>query len=249
MPTQIAPLSRRIFAKIANPRALWRSYLFRRKRRADPIAAARWLRSYDGYEKQLSALVSRECETLVDMSRAAQNPVLIDCGASDGNVLTRFADNLPNFRLIAFEVQAELLPYIEKAVPRAEVHPCAVGVSDDQVEIALPKTSGINYRGGTSTVPDRLPSERIAETRIVEQVRFVDFLRSLRAEGHDFVAVKMDIEGGEYAILDDYFANSEGAHIDVLMIEFHPECLPQGRTAEHYAEHLDKAVRHVSTWI
>jgi hypothetical protein len=63
-------------------------------------------------------------------------------------------------------------------------------------------------------------------------VRAVDFradLEALRAR-HDFVAVKMDVEGAEYRVLHRVLA-AERRLIDLLFVEFHPDLAAPGEDA------------------
>jgi len=157
------------------------------------------------------------------MSGAKRPALFVDCGAKAGVVLKLFQGGLPDFALEGFEVQEVLARKAQKSCPTAYIRNSAVWIEDSSVMIFLPDTWGVNYRGGAKISHAGRESHG---THV--DVPSIDFVRYLRAQRdhYKFVAVKFDIEGAEYPIIRnlyaDYIRNTETL-IDYLICEFHPQ--------------------------
>jgi FkbM family methyltransferase len=237
--------------KPVNPRRWARSYYFHRWRKQNPIQASEKIRAYTHYYTKAEKLISTEAEKIITLSQSSKSPVFIDCGTNEGIVMEMFREKLPNFRFIGFEVLHELIPIINQRNPTADIYNTAVDVEEGTIEIILPKKFSQNFRGGTTTIQKKIKAKDIEERRTVKKFRFVDFLNSCH---HDFMVVKMDIEGAEYKVLDDYFKEQfaeksrEAKKIDYLIIEFHDECLSKGTCTKHYIEKIKHSVGFYSQW-
>jgi len=95
--------------------------------------------------------------------------------------------------------------------PGVRFHPTGLAAHDGTLRFAPPRRgSRFNYRP--------LQSDAAATDAVVAPVRRL--ATHLRLLGHDRLDVlKMDIEGGEYAVLDDLLA--DGLPVRQLLVEFH----------------------------
>jgi FkbM family methyltransferase len=96
--------------------------------------------------------------------------------------------------------------------PRFRFHPLGLAGHDGTLHFAAPRRgSPFNYRPMANSLA---PGRNMTEAPVC---RLTTLLRQL---GHDHLdLLKMDIEGGEYAVLDDLLASS--VPVRQLLVEFH----------------------------
>ena len=70
---------------------------------------------------------------------------------------------------------------------------------------------------------------------LVPSIDFCDYLlTTIAAKSHDLVAVKLDIEGTEFAVLDDVFKHDScSSVIDSMGVEFHHRFFNKQYIMEH----------------
>jgi FkbM family methyltransferase len=192
------------------------------------------------------------------IARASANyrgqKIFIDCGMNDGRVLERYMRRLPDFKFYAFEVN----PYFLGAAQElAERYPNLLGVKFSAVATqngtAQFRLAGdpnkFHKYDATTIVPDVVPLDHHGVVQDVETIDFSAWLRST-VEDHaivpgtrhevrkPFVAVKMDIEGAEFDVLEDMLwqrlwrRHSLAAAIedvDSLTVEFHARCMAEDK--------------------
>jgi len=206
-----------------------------------------------GYNNQLDALVKLNTSRINDLCQTSHKRLFVDCGVNEGFVLSRYIGELKNFRFTGFEIQSELIPVAQQKNPSAQIHHAAVSAQNGQSEIYLPKGYGTNYRGGASTIRKKVSDKKLHERRFVTSIKLSEYLRAQKLdEKFDFIAVKMDIEGAEYGIIDDLYnlwTSKSETLIDYLIIEFHPSVLDDKHQHELYLKKLDKMGLEFSTWI
>jgi FkbM family methyltransferase len=222
-------------------------------KRLSPLSYSAAMRARGQYGATLAALVAGQADAIRARSAGAGAPLLVDCGVNEAVVLERYVAALPGFAFAGFEAQSKLIPVARARVPGARIQHAAVSDRDGEAAFYLSKGFEVNFRGGSTLVQGAMEPGAVHAVETVRTIRFVDWLRHERQEsGHDFVAVKMDVEGAEYPILDDLFAHWEATGerlVDYLMIEFHPGALPQGTTERHYLDRLAAMGLEHSTWI
>ena len=204
------------------------------------------------YERQLAFLVEKNAAHLKQQSADAKRPLFVDCGVNEGFVMNRYTKALPRFSFIGFEIQEELIDRATVANPDAEIRHQAVATADGPVDIYLPRAMGTNFRGGSTTEKGKVTGKNFLEQRSVDGIDLWRFLSDKRHSGYDFVAVKLDVEGTEYRLIDALYArwrDSGEELVDYLLIEFHEDQLPEGRDAHHYDRMLSEMKVHVSRWL
>jgi FkbM family methyltransferase len=189
--------------------------------------------------------------TAAQISKDAQShpgqKIFVDCGFNTGEVLERFVKALPGFRFYGFEVNYQY--FAESAAELQKRHPNILGLNFSAVSdhdgtasfhIAGEKR-GI-LRGEATTILPDFNEEQFIEER-PHEVPAIDFSRWLKemiarhteADGSKpFVAVKMDIEGAEYAVLEKLVHDGTITLISELMVEFHTQQFDTNQRP-HYA--------------
>ncbi len=237
-----------------DPRPRYRMALLAYWKKKDPMKAPERLRRFDGYDLKMAQDVAHACEDIKKIMNKKNIPLkdghYVDCGANEGIVLNEINKNLLEFSLEAFEIQKELIPLIKNKVPRAEVKNIAVSDQAGELEIYLPSFYGTNFRGGSTIVREKFSEEELHEKRTIESIDFVQHLINLKSE-HGFVAIKMDIEGAEYAILDSLLERcriAEEFPIDFLIIEFHDKLNVGKNKSDYYVDALKALSVPVILW-
>jgi FkbM family methyltransferase len=141
------------------------------------------------------------------------DPLILDCGSNIGISILYFKGLYPESRIIGFEPDPSILPYLKENVERnalrnvSLVH-AALATDDREVLLSSDGTIG-------SAFASKLPAEVAAAWPgyRIPCVRLRDYL----AEPVDFV--KMNIEGAEWEVLAD--SRDRLANIREMVIEYH----------------------------
>jgi FkbM family methyltransferase len=139
----------------------------------------------------------------------------LDCGGHDGCSVRKFRDVYPDageYFIHSFEPRPDFAACYDHL--GVNFHAVAVWVVDGQVDFYLcdrPKKNGASLLGSKVGTDRRIT------------VPCIDFSRWLRAtcRPEDYVILKMDIEGAEYAVLSKLIDDGALAYIDKLLVEFH----------------------------
>ena len=192
-----------------------------------PTEYTRANRVLSGFERRLQYSVTQAASQILDCGKGASAPCFVDCGFNEGDVLAKFAAALPGYSLAGYEIQRELFEMVSDRYPDSRLKNAAVSDRAGTTELFQPRNFTYSVRGGTTIMADKLNERDIERTAIVDCVDFRAELQEIRKH-HDFVAVKMDIEGAEYHVLERVFEGGETL-IDFLIIEFHPETVARTR--------------------
>lgn len=130
-------------------------------------------------------------------------------------------DGVP-FDIYAWEMDPAFHARIRDAIPRVRPHrltlvPAAAWVADGRMEFAGSMALDGHQMGQLQAV-GALPG-----AKNVSSVLTLDFGRWLRqtVQSHDYVAVKMDIEGAEFPLLEHMLATGVLCLVDELFVEIH----------------------------
>jgi FkbM family methyltransferase len=166
--------------------------------------------------------------------------IFVDCGFNAGEMLERFVKALPDFLFYGFEINYAY--FANRAAELEKRHPNILGLKFSAVcdhegaanfHIAGQK-KGILRAEATTILPYLHKEESTQEGPY--EVAAIDFSRWLRdmvarhTEADSckpFVAVKMDIEGAEYAVLEELVNDGTIALVNDLMVEFHTQQFDQ----------------------
>ncbi|GEC77399.1 FkbM family methyltransferase [Flavobacterium aquatile] len=135
-------------------------------------------------------------------------PLIIDCGANMGLSVLYFSKLFPNSKIIAFEPDQSVLPFLEKNIvdqklTNVTLHKNAVWSKEEELTFYTDKNMG--GRVGVAYI-DQTPIK-------VQALRLKDFLKQ------PIEMLKMDIEGAEYEVLVDCV--DELSNIKHIFLEYH----------------------------
>jgi FkbM family methyltransferase len=153
---------------------------------------------------------------------STDTPLIIDCGANIGLSLLYFSKKLPKAKIIAFEPDQTVLPYLKKNIEHSkmtqvELH--EVAVWDRVTEMKFYTDKGMGGR-----VENAFENQ---EAVIIQTVRLRDFLKEPVA------LLKIDIEGAEYRVLKD--CADVLSNVACLFVEYHSSVTEE----QHLDEILD----------
>jgi len=145
-------------------------------------------------------------DRLYDFSAETKDPFIIDCGGNIGLSVVRFKIQYPESRVLTYEAD----PNIYRVLVR---NLATLGYSDVQVECAavwiangLAQFSVEGGEGGRLSPEGQLA---VKTTRLADRIAGkVDLL-------------KLDIEGAEWAVLEDLCSTGSLRHVRKLIVEFH----------------------------
>ncbi|MDB5492026.1 MAG: methyltransferase [Micavibrio sp.] len=188
--------------------------------------------------------------------------IFIDCGFNQAKVMEIFARHLPDFTFYGFEAnnnfkqQAENLKRRRKNV--LDLNFAAVSTRDGETSFFLAGAeSGTHIQEGSTMVVGKDSHQTdFTKPTLVKTVDFSNWIKQLTgANQNAFVALKMDIEGAEYDVLEDMFARDAIAEVDYMMIEFHSYCFTGDQKTAYQAredallDRLKKCPLTLSRWI
>jgi len=200
------------------------------------------VKSYrEGKQLRASAALVRQLSD----SKPTARKLMIDCGFNRGIVAEQMLTALPGFSLHGFEVQQDIRQFADRLRARLpdrqiEVMYAAVGKRDGAIDYFEAAEWGKNYKGGTTTVASKQSAVNYADPK---QAPCVDFSRWLLSQTCDdaFVFVKMDIEGGEYEVIEHLLETGAIERIDVLAVEWHAHKFPDAVRTRYLA--IEERVR------
>lgn len=157
--------------------------------------------------------------------------IFVDCGFNQCKVMGMFAGALPDFIFYGFEANSNFKPQSDNVKRRhknvRDMNFSAVSTTDGEASFFLAgDESGAHIQEGSTMVMNKDAHQTdFTKPTIVPTIDFSQWLKnmagSLPAGQTPFVAVKMDIEGAEYDVLEDMVSREAIGEIDYLMIEFH----------------------------
>jgi len=141
-----------------------------------------------------------------DFAASLDDPVIVDCGGNIGMSVLRFARLFPAARIQVYEADPRISEVLRANLKanhvEAEVIGAAVSVSEGEVRFNPDGSDGGSIVGASGLV--RVPGVRLAE-RLPPRV---DLL-------------KLDIEGAEYAVIDDLCISGAIDRVRRIAGEFH----------------------------
>jgi FkbM family methyltransferase len=207
----------------------------------------RQLRGHNTYlSEQIDMVTSRLQEETADKT----SPCVIDCGFNEGVVLNGFHNRLDanKWSFYGFEIQSELYELVSekfKDHKNVTLYNEAVSVDGGEIEIFISDSYGTNFRGGSTTVPGKVTSDRLHEKRMVKSVDFGQFLLEL-SKKHDYIFIKMDVEGAEYVLIPHIIKNKNV--FDLMVCEFHPACVTKS-VHQDTIKSLDQEKLNYIQWV
>jgi FkbM family methyltransferase len=160
---------------------------------------------------------------------------LINCGGHRANGLAKIKTELdPREELFVHTFEPNPV-YTEgyKGIKNHEFHQKAVWIYDGQVNLYLQP----GYLSqGHSLCKEKTNVDK-SNYIVVECVDFGAWIKSTFRKT-DYILVRMDIEGGEYKVLDSIIKDGSIDYIDKLLVEFHHRKHTSIATEEEYQDLL-----------
>jgi len=196
-----------------------------------PSSARAWVQARDPFYLLADSedIIARS----VDIARGrprlrhAKDRVFVDLGFNNRRVFDQFYERLgPDYRWFGFEIQPALHAAAIADTPRYATGPVrfvhgAAGESDGVIEIAFEgKADGHYTFDGSTTIAALVRDKARAERTQVPSCDLAKFLADHTGDDSAIV-IKMDIEGGEYALLPHLLASTIAPRIDLIFCEFH----------------------------
>lgn len=149
----------------------------------------------------------------------------IDCGGHNGSSVRKFRkeiDKKAKFDIFTFEPNPEFA-YCYSDFSKHNLLPYAVWTEDGEKEFFLDREDG----DGSTLIKEKLTKEeggigQLDKTNPL-RVKSIDLSAWLRRnfKKHDYIILKLDIEGAEYKVLDKLFQDGTIHYINRLFIEWH----------------------------
>lgn len=163
---------------------------------------------------------------------APRSVKIIDCGFNKGQVAAELLSAIPGASLVGFEVQQDIRHYayeLAQKFPDREIDVIYKALADKDGEINYfePGSWGKNHKGGTTVINGKKSQGvNYSIPKKAEAINFSKWLLTNINDG-DFVFVKMDIEGGEYPVIESLIHTGAINVIDVLAVEWHAKKFPE----------------------
>jgi FkbM family methyltransferase len=176
----------------------------------------------------VAAQISREAAT------HKGERVFVDCGFNTGEVLQGFIDTLPKgFKYYGFEVNEPLFAELAKDLLRRNPEVVslqfqAVSDRDGEIEFFPSGTDHGLVIGEATTIIQGMPADgerygRARKAKSIDFSKWVDQVVQKHTSGQQppYLAIKMDIEGAEYMVLEHMNDMGTLSRINYLIIEYH----------------------------
>lgn len=138
--------------------------------------------------------------------------------------------------------------YLSKQYPGVELINAAIGIADGLVNFyGLGEERGGIYSVGGTTLVDHNSKLFATPNDVslnVQSINFVNYIqRTLRKNSYSAIILKLDIEGGEYVVLEALIKNNLLAKFDTVYVEFHSQYMQQ-RESHSYKDREREVLRY-----
>ncbi len=171
--------------------------------------------------------------------------LFIDCGSNVGQAFEFFRKFYPEelFDYILFEPNPHCFDvlvgkYSKADFARVEIRNEAVGTSNGLIDFyGLEEERGGIYSVGGSVLQEhnskmfKYPSKATLQVRSVDFSSFIGDI--LKSGNYTSIVMKLDIEGGEYAVLDSLISKNLLGWFNTIYAEFHSQYMADEFAAEY----------------
>lgn len=224
-------------------------------------------RSFKNFKREIRhrRKILDEAQAIARAASGHHGPkIFIDCGFNQCKVMGLFAGALPDFTFYGFEANSNFRPQAENVQRRfknvRDMNFAAVSTKDGETSFFLAGAeTGPNIQEGSTMVMNKDAHQTdFNKPTLVPMVDFSRWLKDLAgnlpAGQTPFVALKMDIEGAEYDVLEDMVAREAIGAVDYLMVEFHSYSFKGAEKTSYenrersLLDHLHKRPLTLSQW-
>lgn len=142
------------------------------------------------------------------------SPFIIDCGSNIGMSVLYFKVMYPDSSIIAFEPDEDAYACLkhnvtENELKNVDIYKKAVSMTDGEIEFYYDdENPGSLFM---SSIQDRLPKQK----RVVEATRLSTFIDK------DVELLKIDVEGAEFAVIEELIQSGKISYIKQIIMEYH----------------------------
>ena len=201
------------------------------------------------------------------ISRTGQRGLFLDCGSNIGQGFEFFRKYYPNeiYDYILFEpnpycFQELFKKYSHLADNGVQLENVAVGIDNGKVHFyGLESERGGIYAVGGTVLPEHNSKLYTTPSYASIKVSSIDFsnfiVDTLQKNDYAIVILKLDIEGGEYPVLDALISNNLISRFNTIYVEFHSQYMSSKFASEYrkrekaFLEYSRKAATRVIRWI
>ena len=174
--------------------------------------------------------------------------LFIDCGSNLGQGFTYFRRFYPleHYDFILIEPNPNCVPQLHSlcsGLPgNIEIIEEAAGVAVGEVKFfGLTEGNNDPTTQGGSTMKDHNSKYYAAneEKAITVKTFPLSGLIAAKSRDYDSVILKLDIEGGEYDVLDDVIASGAHRYLDFSYVEFHSQYMAEPQSSQYRAKETE----------
>ena len=147
--------------------------------------------------------------------------IFIDLGAGSGDDIKGYYNLAPENKfheIHAFEPNPSRVSQIQKRFPNVTVYNAAAGVKDAKSKLYL------GNHPNTNSLLEEKVSINVNNYIEVQEMDFCKWMKENFA-AEDYITLVIDIEGGEYQLLQEMYNQDLWSWIDQIYVEFHGEKL------------------------
>ncbi|MBO9701465.1 MAG: FkbM family methyltransferase [Sporocytophaga sp.] len=132
--------------------------------------------------------------------------IILDIGANIGLMTVTLAKKFPESTVYSFEPIPYNLGTLNQNIElfkldNVEVFPMALGNEDSEIDMVMPVVNSVKMQGLCHVIHDAIPKSSEGETFSVP-LRKLDSIKHLKDASQDIVAIKLDVEHFEWAVLE-----------------------------------------------
>jgi FkbM family methyltransferase len=177
--------------------------------------------------------MKRIFESVLEKSVICGRKIFVDLGGHTGETVRRFYREVPDaadWDIYTFEPCPEKLRDNAGFLPNVNIIDAVAGTTTGDVQFWK---GSVNNGEGSTIVPGKLTGGLSVPNRI-RSINFVKWLNDT-VNGDDYVVVKMNIEGGEYPLMDSLCKNGAMKKVDQFYINTHSHKFPVEQAKEFEA--------------
>jgi FkbM family methyltransferase len=173
------------------------------------------------------------------LAKSGQRGLFLDCGSNIGQGFEFFRKYYPNklYDYILFEPNPNCFQILNKKYSKlasngVRLENVAVGVENTYVDFyGLEDEKGGPYSVGGTVLPEHNSKNYAAPNYASLQVESIDFAAFVsdifQKNNYAFVTLKLDIEGGEYQVLESLIAKDLMSRFETIYVEFHSQYMEE----------------------
>lgn len=186
--------------------------------------------SYLREERNIDRDVRADARCLIRKAAGhrSRRGLFIDCGSNTGQAFSYFVRRFPleRFDFALIEPNPHCMPFLRQIADRheeIELIEGAAGTAEGRTSLILRSEAEKGKTSDAATIMPHFPGSSGAFVGAPVEVRTFSFGEFLgrQFERYGAIALKLDIEGAEYAVLEDLLQRDLLSRVDALYVEFH----------------------------